>query len=73
MPPKPRVVRGQATQDIFRLDLASNKWEKFHPTDQLPAVKNAGIYQVMADSKNNLWMAEFTEAISARSMRGRRK
>jgi virginiamycin B lyase len=27
----------------------------------LPGVKNAGIYQVMADSKNNLWMAEFTE------------
>src|SRR6266480_3740693 len=54
-------TKSVGTQDIFRLDLASNKWEKFHPTDQLPAVKNAGIYQVMADSKNNLWMAEFTE------------
>src|SRR5205809_5501259 len=41
----------------------SNKWERFHPTDYLPAdkVKGASIYQVMADSKNNLWMAEFTE------------
>ena len=47
--------------DIFRLDLKTGEWEKFHPTDQLPGVKNAGIYQVMADSKNNLWMAEFTE------------
>ena len=32
------------------------------PTDQLPPnLKHAGIYQVIADSKNNLWMAEFTE------------
>jgi streptogramin lyase len=54
-------TKSVGTQDIFRLDLASNKWERFHPTDQLPSVKNAGIYQVMADSKNNLWMAEFTE------------
>jgi len=54
-------TKSVGTQDIFRLDLASNKWEKFHPADQLPTVKNAGIYQVMADSKNNLWMAEFTD------------
>jgi virginiamycin B lyase len=51
------------TQHIFRLDLATNKWERFHPTDYLPAdkVKGASIYQVISDSKNNLWMAEFTE------------
>ena len=54
-------TKSVGTQHIFRLDLASNKWERFHPTDQLPGVKHAGIYQVMADSKNNLWMAEFTE------------
>src|SRR5216684_3933433 len=54
-------TKSVGTQDIFRVDLASNKWERFHPTDRLPGVKNAGIYQVMADSKNNLWMAEFTE------------
>jgi streptogramin lyase len=54
-------TKSVGTQDIFRLDLASNTWEKFHPADQLPTVKNAGIYQVMADSKNNLWMAEFTD------------
>jgi virginiamycin B lyase len=54
-------TKSVGTQHIFRLDLASNKWERFHPTDQLPDVKHAGIYQVMADSKNNLWMAEFTE------------
>jgi virginiamycin B lyase len=54
-------TKSVGTQHIFRLDLASNKWERFHPTDQLASVKNAGIYQVMADSENNLWMAEFTE------------
>jgi virginiamycin B lyase len=54
-------TKSVGTQDIFRLDLASNRWEKFHPTDELPGIKHATIYQVMADSKNNLWMAEFTE------------
>jgi streptogramin lyase len=54
-------TKSVGTQQIFRLDLATNKWESFHPTDQLPNVNNATIYEVMADSKNNLWMAEFTE------------
>jgi streptogramin lyase len=55
-------TKSVGTQHIFRLDLATNKWERFHPTDYLPAgLKNAGIYQVIADSQNNLWMAEFTE------------
>ena len=54
-------TKSVGTQDIFRLDLKTGKWEKFHPADQLPSVKNAGIYQVMSDSHNNLWMAEFTE------------
>jgi streptogramin lyase len=54
-------TKSVGTQDIFRLDLATNKWERFHPTDELPGIKHATIYQVMADSKNNLWMAEFTE------------
>ncbi|AMN43782.1 virginiamycin B lyase family protein [Rhodoplanes sp. Z2-YC6860] len=51
-------TKSVGTQDIFRLDLASNKWEKFHPTDELKSP--ASIYQVISDSKNNLWMAEFT-------------
>jgi virginiamycin B lyase len=54
-------TKSVGTQQIFRLDLATSKWESFHPTDQLPNIKNASIYEVMADSKNNLWMAEFTE------------
>ena len=27
------------TQHIFRLDLATSKWERFHPTDHLPDVE----------------------------------
>jgi len=54
-------TKSVGTQDIFRVDLKTGQWEKFHPTDSLPGVAHAGIYQVMADSHNNLWMAEFTE------------
>jgi streptogramin lyase len=54
-------TKSVGTQDIFRVDLKTGEWDKFHPTDKLPGVPHAGIYQVMADSKNNLWMAEFTE------------
>src|SRR3989441_8856196 len=55
-------TKSVGTQHIFRLHGATNKWERFHPTDYLPdGLKNAGIYQVIADSQNNLWMAEFTE------------
>jgi virginiamycin B lyase len=54
-------TKSVGTQDIFRVDLATNKWEKFHPTDLLPHVQNASMYEVKADSKNNLWLAEYTE------------
>jgi virginiamycin B lyase len=54
-------TKSVGTQDIFRLDLASGKWEKFHPTDGLPPGRHYGIYQVISDSKNNLWLAEFDD------------
>jgi streptogramin lyase len=54
-------TKSVGTQDIFRLDLASNTWEKFHPTSELPAGHHYSMYQVISDSKNNLWMAEFQE------------
>jgi virginiamycin B lyase len=54
-------TKSVGTQHIFRLDLASNTWERFHPTDKIPGGEKYGIYQVISDSKNNLWMAEFTE------------
>ena len=54
-------TKSVGTQHIFRLDLKTGKWERFHPTDYLPegAPKRATIYQVISDSQNNLWMAEF--------------
>src|ERR1700686_629362 len=54
-------TKSVGTQDIFRVDLASGQWEKFHPTDEISGGSRYGIYQVAADSHNNLWMAEFTE------------
>jgi virginiamycin B lyase len=54
-------TKSVGTQDIFRLDLATNKWDRFHPTDQLPPGGHYGMYQVISDSKNDLWMAEFSE------------
>ncbi|MGB8632788.1 MAG: carboxypeptidase regulatory-like domain-containing protein [Xanthobacteraceae bacterium] len=54
-------TKSVGTQDIFRLDLATGKWERFHPTDQLPPGGHYSMYQVISDSKNNLWMAEFSE------------
>ncbi len=54
-------TKSVGTQDIFRLDLASGKWEKLHPTDALPPGRHYGIYQVISDSHNNLWMAEFDD------------
>jgi streptogramin lyase len=50
------------TQYIYRLDLASGEWERFHPTDELPDAANRryGVYQVVSDAENNLWMAEFS-------------
>jgi hypothetical protein len=51
-------TKSAGTQHIVRLDLATNKCERFHPTDYLQdGLKNAGIYQVIADSQNNLWMS----------------
>jgi streptogramin lyase len=54
-------TKSVGTQDIFRVDLASGTWEKFHPTDEIVGGSKYGIYQVASDSQNNLWMAEFTE------------
>jgi streptogramin lyase len=54
-------TKSVGTQDIFRVDLATGNWEKFHPTDTLPPGRPYGIYQVISDSHNNLWMAEFND------------
>jgi streptogramin lyase len=51
-------TKSVGTQDIYRLDLETNKWERFQPLNEL-ASRPASIYQVISDSQNNLWMAEF--------------
>src|SRR5262245_5125286 len=53
-------TKSVGTQDIFRLDLATGKWERFQPLKALPGGPYS-IYQVISDSQNNLWMAEFTK------------
>ncbi len=53
-------TKSVGTQDIFRLDLASGNWDKLHPTSSLPAGRYS-IYQVISNSRNNLWMAEFVD------------
>ena len=47
------------TGDVFRVDLNSGNWERFQPLKELANGKRNSIYQIIADSKNNLWMAEF--------------
>jgi streptogramin lyase len=54
-------TKSVGTVDVFRLDLASGKWERFHPTDTLPPGRRYSIYQIISDSKNNVWMAEFED------------
>jgi virginiamycin B lyase len=48
--------------DVFRLDLASGKYEKFKPLLALTGgVKAHHIYDVLADSRNNVWMTDISE------------
>jgi len=47
------------TGDVFRLDLASGKWERFQPLKELANGKRNTIYQLISDSQNNAWVAEF--------------
>jgi streptogramin lyase len=47
------------TGDVFRLDIASGKWERFQPLKELSNGKRNTIYQLISDSKNNAWVAEF--------------
>jgi len=53
-------TKSVGTQEIFRLDLATGKWERFQPLKALSGQRHS-IYQVISDSQNNLWMAEFTK------------
>ena len=66
-------TKSVGTVDVFRLDLGLGKWERFHPTDYLPPGHRYSIYQLISDSKNNVWMAEFEDGylgkIDARTLK----
>jgi virginiamycin B lyase len=51
-------TKSVGTQEVFRLDLATNKWERFQPLKELDTGPSS-IYQVISDSQNNPWMAEY--------------
>ena len=52
-------TKSVGTQDIYRLDLATDKWERFQPLWDSAKAGRPSIYQVISDSQNNLWMAEY--------------
>ena len=64
-------TKSVGTQDIFRLDLASNTWEKFHPTSELPAGHHYSMYQVISDFRTICGWPSSPRAISALSTQTR--
>ena len=54
------------TGDVFRVDLATGKWERFQPLKSLANGKRNTIYQLISDSKNNAWVAEFVNGYLGR-------
>jgi streptogramin lyase len=53
-------TKNVGNQHVYRVDLGTKKWEEFEPLKTLPVGPHS-IYQVISDSHNNLWMAEFTD------------
>jgi virginiamycin B lyase len=53
-------TKNVGNQHVYRIDLGTGKWEEFEPIKALPAGPHS-IYQVISDSHNNLWMAEYTD------------
>jgi virginiamycin B lyase len=48
-------------QEIYRVDLASGKFETLAPMKEIPGGGNHSIYGINSDSKNNLWFMEFQD------------
>ncbi len=48
-------------QEVYRVDLASGKYETFAPMKQITTPGNHTIYGISSDSKNNLWFMEFQD------------
>jgi virginiamycin B lyase len=54
-------TKSSGTQDLFRIDIKNNNWEKFHPTATLTGSENVNLYEVMSDSKNNAWVNDISD------------
>jgi virginiamycin B lyase len=48
-------------QEIFRIDLASGKYETMEPLKKITDNGKHSIYGINSDSKNNLWFLEFQD------------
>jgi streptogramin lyase len=48
-------------QELYRVDLASGKFETFQPMKQIATPGNHTIYGIASDSKNNIWFMEFQD------------
>ena len=48
-------------QEVYRIDLASGKYETWAPMKQIATPGNHSIYGIASDSKNNLWFMEFQD------------
>jgi virginiamycin B lyase len=48
-------------QELYRIDLASGKYETFAPMTQIATPGNHSIYGIASDSRNNIWFMEFQD------------
>jgi virginiamycin B lyase len=48
-------------QEVYRIDLASGKYETLAPMKEISTPGNHSIYGIASDSKNNLWFMEFQD------------
>jgi len=49
------------SQEVYRIDLASGKYETFDPLSKITGSARHSIYGINSDSKNNLWFLEFQD------------
>jgi virginiamycin B lyase len=48
-------------QELYRIDLASGKYETFAPMSEIATPGNHTIYGIASDSRNNIWFLEFQD------------
>ena len=48
-------------QEVYRIDLATGKYETWAPMKEIATPGNHTIYGIASDSKNNLWFMEFQD------------